>query len=312
MFFLSGTLIYSYRYVQNVIRAEADTHLSRIIQLLNSQLETERSELRRYASVVADDLRLKEYMFVVAKIGSDSAPLAELYDRLFGWLPIDHRVIVGEGGGVFVGEKHAGLSKALAGRKNKSHREIFYFQGDSGIEIVAVTPITYRDSLLGYVAVTRLMNQAWLDQLKAATGSQFFMVQNGRVAVSTLQGHAGKSFEPGRENILTGDDKYHVARIDLPGIQTSELNLWFAHSETELNERLQQHQNITLVLVLGGLLAIVFMGLVIIRNFNRPLMELTSLTRKVANGELPRLEKSSYFERQRHLPFIKITNTRTI
>ena len=83
--FLSVTLGYSYRYVHQVIMDEADDHLVRLKQLLNGHLNAERNELQRYATLVAQDLRLKEYMYVVTGIGGDTEPLRRLYEREFGW-----------------------------------------------------------------------------------------------------------------------------------------------------------------------------------------------------------------------------------
>lgn len=291
MLFLATTLLYSYYYVKNVIHSEADIHMIRMVQLLTSHLESERSELQRYASVVGKDLRLKEYMFVVAKIGSDSGPLSDLYDRIFGWLPIDRKIIMSDDHRVFVGKKHIDLAKILAGRRDKKHRKVFYFKGGHGFEVVATAPIEYRDELLGYVAVTRFIDQKWLDHQKDITGGQFFLKSENKVIVSTMPGHEGGTFNSGNGSTTIGGDIYRTSQIDLPGNSDSTINLWFGISEAALNQRLVQHLNLVLTLVVVGILAIFFLGSAIIRNFNRPLLQLIGLTQKVADGGLPRLEK---------------------
>lgn len=291
MLFLATTLLYSYRQVENVIHGESESHMVRMVQLLNSQLESERRELQRYASVVGKDLRLKEYMFVVAKIGSDSGPLSDLYDRLFGWLPIDRRIMLSNDNRVFVGEKHTDLAQALIGIRDKNNTEVFYFNGDHGFEVVALAPIKYRDELLGYVAVTRFINQKWLSHKKDVTGGQFFLESGSKVIVSTMRNHQGGQFSSGNDSITINGDLYRTSQINLPGNNGDAINLWFGISEAALNQRLEHHLNLILTLVVLGMLAILFLGLAIIRNFNRPLMQLTKLTQKVADGGLPRLEK---------------------
>ena len=105
--FLSVTLGYSYRYVQQVFLDEVDSHLLRLQQLLDGHLKAERNELQRYAAIVAQDLRLKEYMYVITGIGGDSEPLNKLYEREFGWLPIDRRMIMTHDNQILVGTGHA-------------------------------------------------------------------------------------------------------------------------------------------------------------------------------------------------------------
>ena len=55
----------------------------------------------------------------------------------------------------------------------------------------------------------------------------------------------------------------------------------------DLLEKLERHSRIVLLLTLSGAFAILWMGLIIVRNFNRPLTELIHITRAVANGNLP-------------------------
>ena len=47
--------------------------------MLDTALVTERKELERYSEIVRKELRIKEYMYVVVEIGTDTAPLNERY-----------------------------------------------------------------------------------------------------------------------------------------------------------------------------------------------------------------------------------------
>ena len=63
-------------------------------------------------------------------------------------------------------------------------------------------------------------------------------------------------------------------------------------SEKELLMKLERHSRLVLMFTIAGSLAILWVGLAIIRNFNKPLTQLMHMTRKVASGELPRMNKS--------------------
>ena len=290
--FLTGTLIYSYRYVDIVIRKEADSHMDRMVQLLNAHMALERDELQRYAAIVSDDLRLKEYMFVVAEIGGETEPLATLYDRVFGWLPIDRRVIVANDGRIFVGEEYTDLTAEIIKRKDTFVNGIFYFKGAASLEVVAMAPIFYRDRRLGFVAVSSFLNTQWLDRLKRITGGHFFLEQNYSILASTLSISPGESLIPHMGKVLAKNDFYKISQISLPGDIQNLPNLWFGFTEATLVERLAQHRHFTFILITTGIIAILFMGLMIIRNFNKPLLQLSNITREVAAGHLPNLRKS--------------------
>ncbi|MEJ2179500.1 MAG: diguanylate cyclase, partial [Gammaproteobacteria bacterium] len=63
-------------------------------------------------------------------------------------------------------------------------------------------------------------------------------------------------------------------------------------SMRDLFAKLERHSRIVLLLTLSGAFAILWMGLIIVRNFNRPLTELIYITRAVANGNLPVMNQS--------------------
>lgn len=290
--FLSGTLLYSYRYFHNVILHETDSHVLRLKQILDAHLASDRSELQRYATIVADDLRLREYMFVVTGIGGDSQALSSLYERQFGWLPIDRKVILTNDGRVLIGRKYKDLANAIQKQSPGKQSRIFYFEGKTGLEVVAVAAIKYREKVMGKVAVTQLLDQDWLNANKVITGGQYFLEMKGTITNSTLKESDGKQFrlENGRLNI--NKIPYLVQQIDLYGNDKNTPRLWFGISEAKLDSRLEQHQRTILVISIAGIIGIMLVGMVIIRNFSRPLMKLMSITRKVTGGELPHMKKS--------------------
>jgi len=290
--FLSATLFYSYRYSHDVIMTEADNHLFRLQQLLDGHLAAERNELQRYTTILSLDLRLKEYMFVVTGIGGDSKALQTLYDRVFGWLPIDRKIILDNDGHILIGNNNTDLAIAVRNNTTNNNNRFFYFQGKTGLEIAAVSPIKYRDKILGKVAVTRHIDQSWLNTNKAITGGEFFLVQNKNIISSTLNSLEHSPFNVIDNRITVNRQPYHLYQINLPGKNQNPLQLWFGLSEVDIVNRLQGHQQFILILALSGIAAILIISLVMIRNFTRPLLQLTHATSEISKGNLPLFAKS--------------------
>lgn len=292
MVFLIGTLVYSYYYTRAVILQESESNLTNTARLLQSQIESERNELLRYAGIVADDLRMQEYMFVVVRIGSDNDPLLKLFERLFGWLPIDRRVIISDSGRVLIGSQNQDLAAWI--RKHREHvtEKVFYFEGEIGLEMVAVTPIVYNGDQLGLVALSRTLNRAWLQQKRQNSGGHVFIEKSGKITISTLGDNAHSDFEINSDRLTIGNETYRVDQMELPGLDASMPHMWYGVSETSLVQTLKKHGQITLMLVTTGGLAIVAVGLMIFRNFNRPLSRLISMTEEIAEGRLPVMVKS--------------------
>lgn len=289
--FLTVTLGYSYQYVQQVFLSEADNHLLRLKQLLNGHLNAEREELQRYATIVAQDLRLKEYMYVITGIGGDSEPLLKLYEREFGWLPIDRKLILTADGAVLVGEQHTDLIEALHKNTDGSGRGLFYFQGQSGLEVVASSTIKYRDNILGRVAVSRMLSKDWLENNKQITEGEFFLIKDYAVLDSTLATTQAIQLDLKNNKLVVNDEAFRIYQIDLPGNNNDKPGLWFGLSEKDIITKLEKHRQFMLGLLGTGIVGVLVLGLLIIRNFSRPLNQIMRITRQVAVGELPALEK---------------------
>ncbi len=293
MLFLSVTLIYSYFYLRSLITNEAEAHVERMVQLSKSKLEDERNELLRYAEIVGDDLRFKEYMFVVTKIGSDSEPLQDIYDRHFGWLPIDRLVVLSNEGKILVGDPGSDLAKQLKPLTRGPMRKVFYVHGDKGLELVAIAPVFYRDSQLGSVAVTHIIGDEWLNRQQKDTGGEIFIEKDNKVLVSSSAKLRGRLFKPSDNRVTFNQEAYRTYQIDLSGDQKDLPHIWFGLSEAKMDERLGLHTRVIALSVVIGIVAILTMVFLLFRNFTLPLTKLVSLTRQIAKGDLPELEKTS-------------------
>ena len=289
--FLMLTLGYTYVYSRGVILEEAENNLTSTAQILNSNLELEENELLHYAEIVRDDLRIKEYMFMTAKVGTDNEALVALLDRQFGWLPVERAVIIANNGKILVGEEHTDLAEYLSQHDPKA--DVFYFQGKKGLEMVAWASVAYEGIQLGAIALTHVLNSAWLEQLRQTSGGYLFIEENGIIQLSTLTDSIGGIFAPTLDGrVVLANEPYRIRPLILAGPQKHAPRIWYGVSEKELLMKLERHSRLVLIFTVAGALAILWVGLAIIRNFNRPLSQLMHMTRKVASGELPRMKKS--------------------
>jgi diguanylate cyclase (GGDEF)-like protein len=170
---------------------------------------------------------------------------------------------------------------------------VFYFQGKKSLEMVAWANVVYEGQQLGAVALTHSLNSAWLEQLRQTSGGYLFIEDNGVIQLSTLTESTGRHFQPTPAGRVTlANESYRVRPLILAGPQKHAPRIWYGVSEKELLLKLEQHSRLVLTFTIAGSLAILWVGLAIIRNFNKPLTQLMHMTRKVAEGELPRMTKS--------------------
>lgn len=291
--FLSAMLGYTYWYSRSVILDEVENSFNNTARSLTGNVEMEENELLHYAEVVRDDLRIQEYIFMVTKVGADPEALRTLYERSFGWLPIDRYVFVDLNGHIQLGSDNPDLAEALLNHTKYAKDEIFYFQSKSGLELAAWAPITYQDKPLGKLAVTHILNSGWLETHRSYSGGNLFIAQNNVVKLSTLPKSEGKTFIPRNNHIVMNNELFNVRNIPLSGDAKNTPHLWYGISEQELLTKLNKHGQLVLVFILTGIAAIAFLGIMIARNFSEPLNQLMQITQAVAQGTLPVMKKSA-------------------
>ncbi len=292
MLLLGGSLLYTYNYVRDLLIQENNNHLASLSQVLRSQIEYEKNEFQRYADIVSEDLRIKQYMFVVVNIGNEPAPLQKLYQRQFGWLPISRYVIVSNDHKLLAGTKHADLASALRSIKADSPRGALYFYGKHGLELVAYSPIIYRGSHLGTIAVSYFLDEKWFSRHQQDTGGELFLVRNNQVVQSSVSGQLGKKFKLSKQQVELAGHSYRVHPMIFAPAVGEIPRMWFALPETSLVQRLEKHRLTLIVIVSLSMAVILLFGFIIARNFTQPLTQLINITREVANGHLPKLDKS--------------------
>jgi len=290
--FLVATLSYTYIYSRDAILEQAERNVSSTSRLLTGNIEMEENELLHYAEVIRDDPRIQEYMFMVTKVGAEVDALAQLFKRNFGWLPVERFVFIDNDGRSQLDTKSSDLATAVQEHIQHSPNEIFYFQGNNGLELVAWANITYQGTPLGTIAITHILNSGWLTQHQSYTGGHLFIEKNNTVQLSSLPESEGKTFLPRGNSIVLNGEIFQVRAIPLSGEGMNTPHLWHGISEQEILNQLKQHSQLILLLTILGSIAILVMGLMIARNFNRPLKQLMQITHAVAQGTLPMMDKS--------------------
>lgn len=291
--FLTSTLGYTYIYSRNVILEESENSLTDTAQMLNGNLEAEEIELLHYSEIVKDDLRIQEYMFMVSMVGTDSEPLRNLYERQFGWLPVERRLIMANDGRILLGTENVSLANRIMEHLEKSNTQIFYIKGDRGTEMVTWAPITYQGKQLGIISHTHILNSGWLEQHRQYSAGYLFLEHDGVIQLSSLPNAEGKEFNllP-NSRVDINQESYRIRPVILSGASKNAPRLWYGVSEEKLLAKLERQSGLVLTLATTGTAAILLMGLMIIRNFSKPLLELTKITRAVAQGKLPVMNKS--------------------
>ncbi|NOZ36633.1 MAG: diguanylate cyclase [Gammaproteobacteria bacterium] len=293
MVLLAGSLIYTYSYVRNILLEEDDLHADIMAKILHNQMEAEEVEYQRYADIVAEDLRIKEQMFALVNGGTNSLPLKDTYNRHFGWLPISRYVVVSlDSNEILAGQENANLGRVVLAILKDNSRGTFYSYGDYGLELIAVSTIVYHGQRLGSIAMSYFMDEAWLLRHKRNSGGELFFTQDGIVLGSSTPKYIGQPFSIERHRVMFGKNIFFVRPVQLSPAYGSIPKVWFGLPQTSLLKRLEKHRLTTMTIIMVSLSIILFLGFSIMRNFTQPLSQLVKLTREVAEGSLPRLDKS--------------------
>lgn len=292
--FLVATLSYSYIYSRDTILEQAKRNISNTASLITGNIKMKENELLHYAEIIRDDPRIQEYMFMITMIGTEGDALAQLFKRNFDWLPAARLAVIDLNGRSQLDSQAADLVMTVQEHiKQPSPNETFYFQGKNGLELVAWANISYQGTPLGTIAITQLLNNDWLAEHQSYSGGHLFIEKNNIVQLSSLPESVGKTFLPRDGNVVINNALYQVRTIPLSGDGMNTPHLWHSVSEQEVLDQLKQHSQLILLLAILGSAAILIMGLIIARNYNRPLAQLMQITHAVTQGTLPMMGKSA-------------------
>jgi len=289
--FLIGVLFFFYGQSRDAILDAANRNLGLFVSQLNAKVKLEEHELGQSARLISNNVQLREYMFVVVSIGTETDPLNELFQREFGWLQFNCAAIISRDGSVLVGDDKQLLAAINENQiTEKPEGEVFYYTTEDSIEMATFMPVYYQNEFLGNVVLTRTMDTRLIETARSIDYGQFFVVSNGKILRSSLQGDfAGRDFKESDGQLLLGQDSYLVSKVsyftgkDIPQV-------WFGFSNPELTGRLDRNRSQMLALVLGASIIILIIGIAMIRNFSKPVGRLVSIMHQVGKGQFPEIE----------------------
>jgi len=113
---LIGMMTLSFKAANDVIVAGAEERLRHAALRKQQDVRTEHQELLRYAGIIADDLRLQEYLYIILELGTSQESLAPYVNRQFGALPSDACLIISHEGEVLLGEGHPRVAEEVLKR----------------------------------------------------------------------------------------------------------------------------------------------------------------------------------------------------
>ncbi len=292
--FLVGVLVLSFGASTQLVLREAEANVGRLAEQLAGHIRTESVDLAERARMVRDSVKFQEYLFIATSLGADPAALREQFQRQFGWLQIDRAVVLSAKGRALIGPKFDDLRQQLLSRKlvNGGKEELFYVNDPSGIEMVATAPIRYRSQHLGVVAVTRKLDASWMERIRKLTDGELLLVRERRVVMSTMRVRDTPAvFSSENDRIEVEGGSYLVRRVPLgtgPGVD----ELWLALSQDQVTARLVEQRNVILGLTVIGSMAILVVGMLLLRNFSAPIGRLVALMQAVASGRFPDLPEN--------------------
>ncbi|WJW75912.1 diguanylate cyclase [Thiohalobacter sp. IOR34] len=287
---VSATLAISYYSARRIIWEDADLHLQRTAQFYERNLEELRLNLAQYADIMRDDLRVQEYSYAVIRIGTGNEALRNLLDERFSRLPVDAILISWNDGAVERGGD-AALREAILKMPAGLLDGTFYLELGKNLYLVASLPLTYHQEELGRVSVATRLDTSWLLRQPRDEQSHLFFAHAEHLLAGTHPGLEQIQFQPEEGTARIQGERFSMVPIRLPGTSPPLARLWLAQSESALVETLNRYNRLMLgltVLILGVLLTV---SLLAVNGFSRPIRRLIELTREMAEGRLPTLQR---------------------
>lgn len=287
-----GSLIVSYYSARTVIWEDAALHRERTVHFHERNLEKLRIDLTHYAHMIREDLRIQEYLFATIRIGATGDPISRLVKEQFSKLQVDEIAIVGTDGQRIMGGRDSPLLAAVDWRDTTRQPRVVGYDSHGIPCMAAVLPVFYREDLIAHVATARCLGRTWLESQPRDRSNELLLVNGGIVLASTAPGLEGLAFRPIDNAMKLGDQRYRLAPIRLPFSGDFGGELWLAESENSLVDTLSRYNRAMLSLISATILVMLITGLVAVNSFSRPIQRLTALTREIAEGRLPRVQKS--------------------
>jgi len=291
--FLIGVLFFFFAQSREAILGAANRNTGLFAAEIRGKVRLEMEELGQSARLISNNVELKQYMFVVVSIDTEREPLDKLFQREFGWLAFDRAMIISRTGRILYGTRDPALMRILKenGGVSKPGDRSFFYSNQDGVQAAAVVPVYYQRVFLGDVVLTRTVDQGLIDAARKAGYGQIFVVRDGLIVRSSLGEHGrGHAFTVQGGLARVGSEKFVVQRVPIGNAAQVRAQIWFGFSDPELMSRLRSSRNEMLWLAIGGSVAILLVGFMMLRSFTGPIGRLVRLMKEVREGRFPDMD----------------------
>ncbi|HHJ15874.1 MAG TPA: GGDEF domain-containing protein [Gammaproteobacteria bacterium] len=290
---LLGMMTLSFKAARDVIVEGAEDRLRHATLRKQDRVLAEREELRHYTQIITGDLRLQEYLYIITELGTSSEGLASYYERQFGSLPTDYRLIMTGDGEVLLGEDFLRLASEVRRHLVPGSPGHFYFRSEHGVVMVVTASVLYQGQRLATAAVARVMDQAWLARQERRSRDYLLLFEeDGKVLWSSNVLYRGQPVDLKDNTVQEGEQLMRLSSIPLEGAAADVPRLWFGISETRLIKMLESYQRWVYSFAVLAALAVLLVGWLMVRNFGRPFAQLMEITEQMIHGKLPVMPRS--------------------
>lgn len=290
---LVGMMTLSFKAAQDVIVAGTEEHLRHVALRKEAGVRVQLQELEHYTDVIASDLRLQEYLYIILELGTSGEGLEAYYDRQFASLPTDCRLILSEKGEVLLGKEYPRLINEMRQRNASSESQYFFFESPQGVIMAAAHPVFYQGQRMATAVVGRVFDQSWLKRQEDQSRDYLlFFERHGRVLASSNTRYLDLPIDARALRLDYGDDHFRLREVSYGQPRAGLPVLWFGVAESSLNEMLAGYQRWVYFFAALGSVAVLLVGWLMIRNFSKPMEALMRTTEKMIDGELPVMARS--------------------
>lgn len=290
---LIGMMTLSFKAARDVIVEGAGDHLRHAALRKEVAVAEQMQELNSYTEVIASDIRLKEYLYIILELGTSAEVLGTYYDRQFASLPTDFRLIVTLDGRVLLGNEYTELARKIQLRFKQGRHSNFYMTSPEGVVMVALRPVSYQKDELAYAVVARILDRTWLtSQEQHSSDYLFFFEVDGNITWGSNERYEGVRIDSIEQQLSYLNEHFRLDEIRYADPGAGLPRLWFGVSETRLFEMLNSYERWIFTFAALGSLAVLLVGWLMLRHFRRPMAQLMLTTEEMINGKLPVMSRS--------------------
>ena len=289
----AGMMMFSFRAARDVIDAGAEERLSYAALRKHDSLQAEREELLYYTDLMAADARLQARADRRDGIAAGDDSLQDYYEGRFAALAVDCRLLVSAEGVPLFGGGCPGLIEQVRSRQPLAKRDVFYYMSPRGVMVAALRPLLSQGQYQAVVAVARVMDERWLARHERRSADYLlFFERDGRMLWTSNPDFRDALINTRERTVRKQDTYFRMHEVSLDSADSGAPRLWAAVSQNRLMTLLSDYQRWVYTFTALGGAALLLVGWLMLRNFQRPFRQLMHTTDRMMHGELPVMSRS--------------------